>query len=83
MTEDEAKTKWCPLVQSRPNIMFTDGPDGEAIGKKLEAANFESRKYKCIGSDCMMWRREKILYPLYPDDIATESVGYCGLAVKE
>ena len=45
MTEDEAKTKWCPFAReaSSPGgwnrAVFSDGPHS-----------------KCIGSQCMAWR---------------------------
>jgi hypothetical protein len=88
MTEEEAKTKWCPLVrfyEVEPNsgrpIIINRASDG-AIGK--ESA--------CIGSACMMWRWKTVRqeYPgqdtivkatpgYYPKVVNTEH-GYCGLA---
>lgn len=41
MTEDEAKTKWCPF---------------SAGGKKVERGATFIRSPNCIGSACMAWR---------------------------
>lgn len=80
MTEDEAKTKWCPFAISAVNegsanrMVFTQLP---AIGGATQAVN-------CISSACMMWRWDKEWQKF--DDViqATPSntSGYCGLAGK-
>ena len=41
MTEQEAKTKWCPMMRSSTGV----------FDKHREPANND-----CIGSGCMMWR---------------------------
>jgi hypothetical protein len=48
MTEQEAKTKWCPMASLRQN-RWTSG-------------NFEtySQFTKCLGSLCMMWRSKYV-----------------------
>lgn len=74
MTEDEAKTKWCFMVKSMPHIMFSDGPDGDATKRRINAAEDEQRKYRCIGSDCMAWR--------WINETAETGIGYCGMAGK-
>lgn len=42
MTEDEAKTKWCPMFRRAGG-----GDNSDADG---------GRRTKCIASECMMWR---------------------------
>jgi len=69
MTEEEARTKWCP--QTRYVI---DIPDTAYIGNRFEgSANSEC---KCIASDCMMW-----VDASYMNDIRTKKIedGHCGL----
>ena len=70
MTEQEAKTKWCPQVETgayRPN------PDGANI-----------RLSFCIGSACMAWRWKP--KPLVESDRFGPQIdseyGFCGLAGK-
>lgn len=74
MTEDEAKTKWCPMVRvaSGPYV-----PGTYSVGM------LDNQEAKCIGSACMMWRY------LNPDVGVTKQTdgtgnahGYCGLAGK-
>ena len=75
MTEDEAKTKWCPMVRA----------GNEAGCNRKDATD------KCIASDCMMWRTSCTRYfdkgKYYDrDETGTgqwvETGGYCGLAGK-
>lgn len=73
MTEEEAKTKWCPMVRTTwGNVCFAPTDQPPAPGR---AYDFELvRKPEgalCIASDCMMWRA------IEPD------YGFCGLAGKE
>ena len=75
MTEDEAKTKWCPMIRfagaGNPvngGVWSTNrGDDPGDIGAT-----------KCLASGCMMWRWTFI------DEALTDSKthGYCGLAGK-
>ena len=47
MTEQEAKTKWCPMIRSSAGI------------ESNCATNTYDESYthpSCIASDCMMWR---------------------------
>ena len=44
MTEQEAKTKWCPMV--RAPMLIAPAIPGNKYGANA----------KCVGSDCMMWR---------------------------
>lgn len=78
MTESEAKTKWCPMVNRAANYGNRDS-DGYA-----------NDKCKCIGSACMMWQwgmewpdsnsDGKIITHSLP--IKSKTDGYCGLAAK-
>lgn len=70
MTEEEAKTKWCPMVR----VNYANLTD---VG--VARAEQTSR---CIGSACMMWR-EDITMVAFPGAsmayVKTEG-GHCGLA---
>lgn len=44
MTEDEAKTKWCPFAR-----------DSETAGNRSQAAP-DKIHFPCIASACMAWR---------------------------
>lgn len=70
MTEEEAKTKKCPLLFMMHVSSFNALPRGPAV------------EYGCIGSACMMWRKE---YRLEQGEHSPEMVddgGHCGLAGK-
>ena len=90
MTEDEAKTKWCPHVRMRHpqdegHAFNRDYGDSYAIGN-------------CIGSACMAWRWSMEPNPAYveqgdvwPDTrqpqqrqpmLPGRERGFCGLAGK-
>lgn len=81
MTEEEAKTKWCPMVR---DVRMTNG-------------NLEIGSGYCKASGCMMWRRtvrlpNDTLVPvsvkLHDDGSFTtehptvEREGYCGMGGK-
>jgi hypothetical protein len=54
MTEDEAKTKWCPNVRVNVGTHQT--------GNRLGAmANGVDSRLACIGSACMAWRSYDIV----------------------
>lgn len=78
MTEDEAKTKWCP---------FGRGTDGQNRGQDDDGN--EAAYGACIASDCMAWRWKSTNSYIYGDgtNFVTESYsdteGYCGLAGKQ
>lgn len=70
-TEEEAKTKWCPMVRS-----IVLGPSNQFLGIGANAdyhhrGDQTNQCSRCIGSNCMMWRSHS--NPQY---------GYCGLAGK-
>ena len=61
MTEDEARTKWCP--HTRVQGFNRNGP---------LVNDPESKYFRCIASDCMMWEPYGIV----------DSQGDCGLKRK-
>lgn len=69
MTEDEAKTKWCPMVRTglvagmAVNAHVTD--DKGKLGDIYEET-------RCRASACMMWRWHHTAKP--------HMLGFCGLA---
>jgi hypothetical protein len=74
MTEDEAKTKWCPQAR-----------DSETAGNRSAALPSDIR-FPCIGSACMAWRWK---FVAFYDEAGTEPrsadnkcgrIGFCGLA---
>lgn len=83
MTEEEAKTKWCPMVRAM-----------KAIGSRDDIWETTNRDPKfsdlptCIGSACMMWRWEKKMEVEWPEHSAPMARpadpphGHCGLAGK-
>jgi len=79
MTEDEAKTKWCPFVRAigavsddaAANRWPTD-PDGE-FDDTLGLDAWGHPHALCIASQCMAWRTG-------PQLGERRDGGYCGLA---
>jgi hypothetical protein len=77
MTEEEAKTKWCPMTRA-----------GNAAG-----CNRSDATTNCIGSDCMMWTKinesELIAYKTTTNGVVIDHVysdeneGHCGLVKRE
>ena len=83
-TEEEAKTKWCPMVR------FHNGYGGgiwdNKPGSREQATDTSTN---CIASDCMMWRtyKDKVIETDSHGNAITivskeEEGGYCGLAGK-
>ena len=81
MTEDEAKTKWCPFARVVSDTAAADSPANRYPGD--EDANAGTTN-ACIGSACMAWRRNTRTYARigggYGQTVSTH--GYCGLAGK-
>jgi hypothetical protein len=80
MTEEEAKTKWCPHVRYKSSR-------GEGINRWQEGmdAQYNPDHSRCIGSACMAWRWRVMPGPLEVGVHATTNNpgdGYCGLAGK-
>ena len=48
MTEDEAKTKWCPKAS-------TDGGDSVSVNRVYGSSKADT-DCMCLASDCMFWR---------------------------
>lgn len=73
MTEEEAKTKWCPMARTRlsdgigGNRMDEATASGDPIGSVPLYGTF------CIGSACMAWR-------ISSGALCSDPEGYCGLA---
>jgi len=70
MTEEEAKTKWCPMIRHAIN-----DTDNNACNRAAKDVNFIS--YTCITTNCMMWRWTE---DTYLDKL--NHFGYCGLGGK-
>jgi hypothetical protein len=86
MTEEEAKTKWCPFARTR----MVDSEDSPS-GNRTDMGDPDLGAF-CIGSACMAWRWANgsdihELERTHPD-IPTgqlkgfRDTGYCGLAGK-
>lgn len=77
-TEDEAKTKWCPMV--RQSATFTEGY-GLSYNRSAVEVPPDCR---CVGSACMMWRQTLVelhhgVGTAGPFTVPAGS-GWCGLA---
>ena len=80
MTEDEAKTKWCP--HARASNAYAELGTSVNRGSKGDA----DKDCLCLGSICMAWR-----WLLTPEEakenndnelLEDTEAGYCGLAGK-
>jgi hypothetical protein len=74
MTENEAKTKWCPMAR----VAYC-GTHSFAANRMWPDIALETAM--CIASDCMMWN---YVHPEYVTgkDVDGDLQGYCGLARK-
>lgn len=74
MTEDEAKTKWCPFVR----IMALD----PRSGGNPSINRHDYNNFNCIGSTCMAWRwiDGRWVERRLVEGSRIEPAGYCGLA---
>lgn len=87
MTEEQAKTKWCPMIRAG-----THGANYHVAGnwRGDQITDVDEREYtRCQGSACMMWRwtpelqnigasiGESFLINRVPKE---PSEGHCGLA---
>ena len=78
MTEDEAKTKWCPHVR----ISDCGADNSVASNRNM----MDGAGYCCIASDCMMWSLDYKRMPVVTingsaAEMDTDEVigGHCGL----
>ena len=78
MTEEEAKTKWCPEAR----VFDSDG--GSAAGANRKLGYDWASRTNCIASDCMMWRWEFDEYQIVGDNGEQKSLtmGFCGKGGK-
>jgi hypothetical protein len=67
MTEDEAKTKWCPFTRVGMNGGVAMNRDFDE-GGSLDAWPLFKAATACIGSGCMAWRWEPQLYEHHSND---------------
>lgn len=78
MTEEEAKTKWCPFARSvflaRNECSGNRFISGDSNGNNVEIVK-NAPSCRCIGSECMAWR-------VCENRLSSISHGYCGLAGK-
>lgn len=72
LTEEEAKTKWCPMARVPA---FT--VDGSIVGSFNDPQEQQSGAARCLGSGCMMWRPA---LAWTPPGARESGGGYCGLA---
>lgn len=85
MTEDEAKTKWCPFYRTCASGHYMlDNRAPNDPGHAESAPPFD--RYHCIGSACIAWRAtDNEGGPWSPDEEkepVSKPAGYCGLAGK-
>lgn len=87
MTEDEAKTKWCPfartVMSNDPSLL--EYPSSQPVGNRVLGPAGKEAFAKCMASECMAWRwiDTHVQNPAHPDgDLirSTRSYGTCGLA---
>jgi len=74
VTEDEAKTKWCPFARVGTSA-YTGYP---AVNRDVEGGARTEEASRCVGSACMAWRLQNRDSAGFP--IPSERAGYCGLA---
>lgn len=78
MTEEQAKTKWCPMVR----IVVVNDHIQENRHGQFRAVDNDGTGPFCIGSACMMWREEQDKSDTNPRpvDANGKPSGFCGLA---
>lgn len=56
MTEDEAKTKWCPLAKRVPYASAAQAEEIALNGIDPDYSQDMAAQWPCIASACMAWR---------------------------
>jgi hypothetical protein len=95
MTEDEAKTKWCPFARTLGTLTkpaYLNGPDvvtAQGSANRGYAMGGALHNCMCIGSACMAWRLDPALVPWVNEKGELSQIegryptsGHCGLAGK-
>ena len=76
MTEDEAKTKWCPFASAR--VVCWDKSNTQKLNA-IWSDDGEQHTVVCIASACMAWRRTNAR-PTMGEEASGQRAGFCGLA---
>lgn len=79
MTEEEAKTKWCPFaraVTANGDAAFNRVVDPKSVSASGLQNALEATR--CVGSACMAWRTMPDTMNAASGDMETN--GHCGLA---
>jgi hypothetical protein len=63
MTEDEAKTKWCPFARQPGKARTADGDIFTVAVNRPPLHMAMEGAPRCIGSDCMAWRTDEVMGP--------------------
>ena len=70
MTEEEAKTKWCPMVRF--------GDTGSVSNRRMNGGSGGAGEYsRCMASSCMMWVPER---RNIDGTMTIVNGGYCGFS---
>lgn len=82
LTEEEMKTKWCPMARVRANVSSdrpVTGYNRIYVPATATKAAFSTTSITsmCIGSDCALWRWE-----MTPQGVEPKR-GYCGLGMPQ
>lgn len=85
MTEEEAKTKWCPQARTGQRWMATSMEVEDLNVVAVNRSNGAEEHCLCIASACMAWRAtDNECSPSAPGEPMPpfKPAGYCGLAGK-
>lgn len=89
MTEEQARTKWCPMVRGQMMTAVDGGlaPVGSGHNRliHMDVQQFEAGgggPLCCVASECMAWRWKRVRDDEGSADggaaILTQTYGYCG-----
>lgn len=79
MTEDEAKTKWCPFARTS---CASEPITGNHAANRYSSGQRDGQgAHNCIGSACMAWRQIRRWSDPFMEQPGSHG-GYCGLAGK-